>query len=140
MAAHIDRWNTLLPGAERDEDGWSAPQDISKWSDYLLFDLLGDLCFGMKFDTKEPGENKLKAIPHFIAEYMKVSYPVHCDLQSSIFIRSLTSSPDCQVATSRPGAVAQTQRLGCPNRESHAKCSKRLFLVHRRDCDKTGSD
>ncbi|KAF2676797.1 cytochrome P450 [Lentithecium fluviatile CBS 122367] len=76
MARHIDRWNELLPEEKRDEDGWSEPQDLSKWSDFLLFDLLGDLCFGMNFATKEPGENKLKTIPHFIAKHMMINYPI----------------------------------------------------------------
>jgi cytochrome P450 len=76
MSRHIDRWNEVLLGEERNEDGWSAPKDIGTWSDYLLFDLLGDLCFGTNFGTKEPGENKLKSIPSSIAEYMKLFYPV----------------------------------------------------------------
>jgi hypothetical protein len=43
--------------------------------------LLGDLCFGTNFETKEPGENRSKNIPHAIAEYMKVFYPVSDELQ-----------------------------------------------------------
>ncbi|KAK4107230.1 cytochrome P450 [Canariomyces notabilis] len=42
----------------------------------LVFDIMGDLCFGRSFDIKEPGENPLKAVPHFIAEYMKFYYPM----------------------------------------------------------------
>jgi cytochrome P450 len=76
MSRHIDRWNELLPGEKSDETGWSEGRDMATWCDYLLFDLLGDLCFGTDFETKEPGENRLKGIPHAIAGYMKAFYPV----------------------------------------------------------------
>ena len=76
MARHIDRWLDLMPGEKVDEDGWSDQQNLSTWTDFLLFDLLGDLCFGASFNTKEPGENKLKDIPHFIAKYMRFNFPV----------------------------------------------------------------
>jgi cytochrome P450 len=76
MAKHINRWNELLLGEKRDGEGWSEGRDMSIWDNYLLFDLLGDLCFGTDFETKEPGDNRSKNIPHAIAEYMKVFYPV----------------------------------------------------------------
>ena len=31
--------------------------------EFLVFDILGDLSFGVDFKTKEPGENKLKRDP-----------------------------------------------------------------------------
>lgn len=76
MARHIDRWNELLPGDTKNDSEWSEPRDISTWSDYLLFDLLGDLCFGTNFETKELRENKLKTIPHSIADFVKLFYAV----------------------------------------------------------------
>lgn len=76
MAKHIDRWNEILLEGTRDSQGWTEPKNMSVWCDYLVFDILGDLCFGKSFETKEPGENKLKAIPHLIAMYMKNYYPV----------------------------------------------------------------
>ncbi|PSN64804.1 cytochrome P450 [Corynespora cassiicola Philippines] len=44
-------------------DGWSKNRDISHEANYLLFDILSDLCFGADFRTKERGENKYKKIP-----------------------------------------------------------------------------
>ncbi|KAL8755853.1 MAG: hypothetical protein Q9184_004677 [Pyrenodesmia sp. 2 TL-2023] len=52
---HLDRWNELTVTG----DGWSEPINLTKWSDCLVFDILGDLCFGKSFDTKEPGETTL---------------------------------------------------------------------------------
>jgi hypothetical protein len=83
MARHIDRWHELLLGGEeeatdheRDTEGWSPTRDITPWSSWLTFDILGDLAFGAEFETKEPGENRLKMIPHAFDTYVKFNYPV----------------------------------------------------------------
>lgn len=74
VITHVDRWNNLLvDGADSD---WSSPMDLTEKMDYLIFDIMGDLCFGKSFDIKEPGDNPLRAVPHNIAEYMKFYYPV----------------------------------------------------------------
>ncbi|KAL9618147.1 MAG: hypothetical protein Q9160_007097 [Pyrenula sp. 1 TL-2023] len=49
-------------------------KSIRAWSDSLTFDILGDLCFGKSFETKEPGNNPFKAIPHAVAKYMHFMY------------------------------------------------------------------
>ena len=71
---HVDRWNELLPDC--DGTGWSKPKNLSDLSDCLIFDILGDLCFGKSFDTKEPGDNPLKVIPDATHSYLKFYYPV----------------------------------------------------------------
>jgi cytochrome P450 len=73
MFQHIDRWNELMIG---DSNDWSNPIDFSESVGTLVFDISGDLCFGKSFDTKEPGENPLKAMPHSIEEYVKFYYHV----------------------------------------------------------------
>jgi cytochrome P450 len=73
---HVDRWNELLPGDKVDEQGWSEGQDMSEWTDFLMFDLFGDVCFGKENGTKEPGDNVLKQIPHNISKYLKLYNPV----------------------------------------------------------------
>jgi cytochrome P450 len=76
MERHVDRWNELMPGDRFDADGWSESRDLAEWTDYLMFDLFGDVCFGKQNDTKEPGENPLRRIPHAIALYMRIHNPV----------------------------------------------------------------
>jgi cytochrome P450 len=72
MSAHIDRWVELLVGDATDE--WSPARNLGDWVDALVFDLIGDLCFGENFGTKEAGENKLKKIPHLIMKHVKIGY------------------------------------------------------------------
>ena len=71
---HIDRWIDLI--AEGGDSDWSSPRDITKWSDWLVFDILGELCFGRSFEIKEPNENPLRTIPEAINAYMNFVYPV----------------------------------------------------------------
>jgi len=49
---------------------------MTEWSDYLILDILTELSFGESFETKEPGENPKKTIPHSIVRYLKLMYPV----------------------------------------------------------------
>lgn len=75
---HLDRWSEIMMDEmnHSNSDGWSPVYDLSESLDALIFDIVGDLSFGKSFDIKEPGDNPLKVIPHSIAEYMKVYYPV----------------------------------------------------------------
>jgi len=76
MAAHIDRWNELLLESQTDKENWSVTHDMSVMGEYLIFDVMGDLAFGAKFETKEPGPNRLKKIPHAMQELFEFMYPV----------------------------------------------------------------
>ncbi|ETS80426.1 hypothetical protein PFICI_07955 [Pestalotiopsis fici W106-1] len=71
---HVGRWNELL--VQDCGMDWSEPTDLSNSVDTLIFDIMGDLCFGKSFDIKEPGNNPLKAVPHNITEYMQFYYPI----------------------------------------------------------------
>ncbi|KAK3991475.1 cytochrome P450 [Cladorrhinum sp. PSN332] len=79
MTRHVDRWNELLLTGNNKgfESDWTAPVDMSEKLDTLVFDIMGDLCFGRSFDIKEPDvKNPLRAVPHNMAEYMKFYYPI----------------------------------------------------------------
>lgn len=72
ITKHLDRWNELSVNGE----DWSEPTDLTKWIDCLVFDILGDLCFGKPFNTKEPEENPFKVLPDAIISYMKFWHAV----------------------------------------------------------------
>ena len=81
IVRHVDRWDELLVAGKKDADGWSEPRNMTEWTDYLMFDIVGDLAFGADFGTKEPdGDVKLKSIPHRIVEYVTFMYPVSSPL------------------------------------------------------------
>lgn len=79
ITKNVDRWiEVLLDGEKRtDTTEWSTPKNLGgEWVDYLIFDILGDLCFGRSFETIEPGDNPLRQIPHIIGGYLQFMYPV----------------------------------------------------------------
>ncbi|KAL8719417.1 MAG: hypothetical protein Q9225_003582 [Loekoesia sp. 1 TL-2023] len=69
---HADRWCELLGDAAN--NGWSLPRNIADWSDRLVFDILGELCFARSFNIKEPEDNDLKSIPHTMTDYCGFMY------------------------------------------------------------------
>ncbi|KAI0152088.1 benzoate 4-monooxygenase cytochrome P450 [Hypoxylon sp. NC0597] len=75
IVKHVDRLHQIILEDNDGSKDWTAPLDLSASIDGLMFDILGDLCFGKSFDMKEPGDNPMKAIPHTIAEYMRFYYP-----------------------------------------------------------------
>jgi cytochrome P450 len=95
---HVDRWGAIL--AEGSKDGWSDPRDMTAESDHYVFDILCDLCFGWTYETKKPGPNKLKTVPHDVAQYMKFTYQVRIGPCG----KSHTSDPDDRSFTRRSSA------------------------------------
>ncbi|KAF7925501.1 uncharacterized protein EAE98_006726 [Botrytis deweyae] len=69
---HIDKWIELLLDGEKTKGmtEWATPKNLGgEWADYLIFDILCDLCFGKSFETIEP-ESPVRQIPHIIGEYL----------------------------------------------------------------------
>jgi hypothetical protein len=78
IAQHAERWIDLLV-ADSDisiESGWSKSRKMSVWDDWIVFDILGDLCFGRSFEIKEPGPNPIREIPNHIIRHVQLFYPV----------------------------------------------------------------
>lgn len=77
VIGHTDRWGPILVGdAENSSDGWSEPRNMTEWADSFVFDILCDLCFGLTYETKQPGPNKLRSVPSDVAKYMMFTYKV----------------------------------------------------------------
>ncbi|KAF1997031.1 cytochrome P450 [Amniculicola lignicola CBS 123094] len=78
VVQHTERWIDLLL-AENDasiNDGWTKTRNMTDWNDWLIFDILGDMCFGRSFDIKEPTPNPIRKIPHLVIRHVELFYPV----------------------------------------------------------------
>ncbi|KAF2110988.1 cytochrome P450 [Lophiotrema nucula] len=64
MEKHIDRWNELLVG-DGDSKDWSALMNFTPRVDTLVFEILGDICFGDRSRSKSriAGSPFLPVIP-----------------------------------------------------------------------------
>ena len=75
--SNVDRWCDLIAENIDTNDGdWSESLNMADWTNYLVFDILGNLCFGRSFDLKESGGNGLRHIPHLLTEFMTITHPV----------------------------------------------------------------
>lgn len=97
MTKHAERWIDLLV-ADNDvsaEHGWTKTRNMSEWNDWVVFDILGDLCFGRSFETKEPGPNPIREIPRHIIRHVRLFYPVSLlsQLVSAIKLFQILQSP-----------------------------------------------
>jgi hypothetical protein len=76
VSQHIDRWHEILLEEHNSTTEWSDSLNLGEKLDYLVFDIMGDLCFGRSFNNKEPGDNPLREVPQNIIQYLKFYYPV----------------------------------------------------------------
>lgn len=75
LHTNIDRWLELLGTlAEKDGD-WTTSLNMCDWMNWLVFDILGDLCFGQSFDMKEK-DSKLRHVPEMMVTFLELIHPV----------------------------------------------------------------
>ncbi|KAF3049352.1 hypothetical protein E8E11_004388 [Didymella keratinophila] len=72
--SNVDRWLGLLGQAKEKGDVWTKSINMADQVTYLVFDILGDLCFGKCFDMKEPG-SKLRHVPELMIGFMELVHP-----------------------------------------------------------------
>ncbi|KAI4595388.1 hypothetical protein KJ359_007063 [Pestalotiopsis sp. 9143b] len=76
VLSNADRWCELIASeADRGDGGWSQSLNMADWVNWLVFDILGDLCFGKSFDMKEP-KSELRYVPHLMAEFLVLMHPI----------------------------------------------------------------
>lgn len=49
---------------------------MARWADHLIFDTLGELCFGKSFGMKEH-DSDLRHIPGLMTGFMSIQHPVN---------------------------------------------------------------
>ncbi|KAK5108699.1 hypothetical protein LTR62_008104 [Meristemomyces frigidus] len=72
---NLDRWLELAQQQISTGEEWSKPMNMAHECNYLVFDILGDLCFGKSFDMKEP-QSDIKNIPDAMAAFLRLMQPI----------------------------------------------------------------
>lgn len=76
VVSNTDRWCEIIAEESRkNRTGWSESLNMADWVNYLVFDILGDLCFGKSFDMKEK-DSDMKYVPHLMVDFLTLMYPV----------------------------------------------------------------
>lgn len=84
LHSNVDRWLELL-GSSAEKDGWTKSLNMCDWVNWLVFDILGDLCFGKSFDMKEPG-SEMRHVPEMMISFLELIHPVSLPYPSSQII------------------------------------------------------
>lgn len=72
---NVNRWLELLGESKKKSEEWTSSINMADQVTYLVFDILGDLCFGKCFDMKEPN-SKLRHVPELMIGFMELVHPV----------------------------------------------------------------
>jgi cytochrome P450 len=73
--SNVDRWLDLLDQHKHDDQTWTDTIDFADQVTFLVFEILGDLCFGKCFDMKEPESDLRYNIEPMVA-YIEIVYSV----------------------------------------------------------------
>jgi hypothetical protein len=101
--SNVDRWLDLF---EERGKGGKKSFNMAHEINYLVFDILGDLCFGKSFEMKEPG-SKVTEIPEILAEFLTFMNPV--SLTSSKKLTN-TDEPDLLLSIRFTVGLAEAKR------------------------------
>jgi cytochrome P450 len=75
IQSNVDRWLELIGQRKQEKGEWTRPTNMADQVTYLVFDILGDLCFGKCFDMKEP-DSKQRHVPEIMVTFMELIQPV----------------------------------------------------------------
>ncbi|KAF3027581.1 hypothetical protein E8E12_000202 [Didymella heteroderae] len=106
--ANTDRWLELLEQLVDNEREWSGPLNMCDWTNWLVFDILGDLCFGKNFDMKAPG-SKLRHVPEMMSSFLGLMHPVFFSPWSSAWVYLKPRGLDWLLTVASPGPVLAWQ-------------------------------
>lgn len=73
--SNVDEWIALMSQEIKPGQDWSGPLRMNDWTNWLVFDILGDLCFGKSFNMKKR-DGYMREVPELMAGMLKLMDPV----------------------------------------------------------------
>jgi hypothetical protein len=86
---NIVKWCSKIGPAEGQE--WSEKRNVGNWSNWLGYDIMGELAFGQKFDCLNSEE--YRHLPTALTEGAKFQYWVGIRLVDLSFVHALLGNP-----------------------------------------------
>ncbi|RKL09124.1 hypothetical protein BFJ70_g16719 [Fusarium oxysporum] len=106
---NIDRWFELI-NEEIGKKQWSDSLNMARWSDHLVFDILGDLCFGKSFGMKEH-DSDLRHIPRLMTDFMALLHPIAYSPFTALWVWLKPRGLDQLLAVAAPPALSRWQNF-----------------------------
>ncbi|KAI8633278.1 cytochrome P450 [Xylariaceae sp. FL1651] len=124
---NIDRWCELL-AQQIGIQQWSESLNMAEWANHLIFDILGDLCFGKSFHMKEPGNN-LRHIPGLMVAFVQIMHPIAFSPFASLWVWLKPRGLNRLLATATPPAFKDWENFVRECFSERAKVEEELQLV-----------
>ncbi|KAJ0125860.1 hypothetical protein HZ326_31037, partial [Fusarium oxysporum f. sp. albedinis] len=105
--SNVDRWIELLD-REIGEKKWSSSLNMARWADHLVFDTLGELCFGKSFGMKEH-DSELRHIPTLMTDFMATVHPIAYSPFAPLWAWLKPRGLDYLLAAAAPPALSRWQ-------------------------------
>ncbi|KAF5240860.1 hypothetical protein FANTH_9381 [Fusarium anthophilum] len=105
--SNIDRWIDLL-SQEIGARHWSSSFNMARWADHLVFDTLGELCFGKSFGMKEH-DSGLRHIPKLMTDFMATVHPTAYSPFAPLWAWLKPLGLDYLLAAAAPPALSKWQ-------------------------------
>jgi cytochrome P450 len=110
VISNVDRWCQLIADEIPEEGAWSGSLNMADWVNYLIFDILGDLCFGKSFDMKEHNST-LRYVPDLMVQFMGLFHPIAFAPFAAIWAWMKPYGLDYLLEVTSPSGVLQWRRF-----------------------------
>lgn len=74
LVKNVQTFLDLVLQSNQGDKGWSEPFNMSQWSTYLNYDIMGDLVFGKRFNVMTSDEHR--SVPRLIMNSTAFIYTV----------------------------------------------------------------
>jgi hypothetical protein len=74
LVKNVQTLADLVAGSKENDGGWSEAFNLSQWSTYLNYDIMGDLVFGRQFEAMTSETNRF--VPKLIINSTTFIYTV----------------------------------------------------------------
>ena len=114
LVKNVRTFTDLVGGSKKSDSGWSQAFNMSQWSTYLNYDIMGDLVFGRQFEAMTSETNRF--VPRLIMSSTAFIYTVCLSHHTRIKLDPLTTPTVCINATqSSLASYARQWRAEPPN-------------------------
>ena len=97
LVKNVRTFTDLVGGSKKSYSGWSQAFNMSQWSTYLNYDIMGDLVFGRQFEAMTSETNRF--VPRLIMSSTAFIYTVRLSHHTRIKLDPLTTPTVCIIAT-----------------------------------------
>ncbi|KAF2028445.1 cytochrome P450 [Setomelanomma holmii] len=118
--SNVDRWLDLLCQHRHDSREWSKSIDMADQVTYVLFDILGDLCFDQSSDLKEP-ESDLRYVLETINGFVETVHSLSMSPWAPVWVWLKPYGLDKLLALATPPAIKSWDAFVAICQESRAE-------------------